>query len=205
MSKRKGLSIEEKRQRLLQLFYEKKDVFQLKDLEKIAPKEKGIISQSVKEVTQSLVDDGLIDTDKIGTSIYFWAFPSKAVNNRKRKLEDLKKQIEEAKKKLKSVNEAVTKAQIGREDTENRTKLVKELNLAEKEKEELKEEIQKYKDSDPDVLESIKKQTEIAKEATNRWTDNVFSIKSWCKKKFSIEESVLNKQFSIPEELDYVE
>ncbi|XP_022237480.1 meiotic nuclear division protein 1 homolog isoform X2 [Limulus polyphemus] len=182
-----------------------KDVFQLKDLEKIAPKEKGIISQSVKEVTQSLVDDGLIDTDKIGTSIYFWAFPSKAVNNRKRKLEDLKKQIEEAKKKLKSVNEAVTKAQIGREDTENRTKLVKELNLAEKEKEELKEEIQKYKDSDPDVLESIKKQTEIAKEATNRWTDNVFSIKSWCKKKFSIEESVLNKQFSIPEELDYVE
>ncbi|XP_076337784.1 meiotic nuclear division protein 1 homolog isoform X1 [Tachypleus tridentatus] len=205
MSKRRGLSIEEKRQRLLQLFYEKKDVFQLKDLEKIAPKEKGIISQSVKEVTQSLVDDGLIDTDKIGTSVYFWAFPSKAVNNRKRKLEDLKKQIDEAKKKLKSLNEAVTKAQIGREDTEHRTKLLKEVNLAEKEKEELKGEIQKYKDSDPEVLEGLKKQTEMAKEATNRWTDNIFSIKSWCKKKFFIEESVLNKQFCIPEELDYVE
>ncbi|KAL1460305.1 hypothetical protein MTO96_043367, partial [Rhipicephalus appendiculatus] len=33
---------------------------------------------------------------------------------------------------------------------------------------------------------------------------NIFSIKSWVKNKFFIEESVLNKQFGIPEELDYV-
>lgn len=45
-----------------------------KELEKIAPTEKGIIANSVKDVLQSLVDDGLVDTDKIGTSVYFWAF-----------------------------------------------------------------------------------------------------------------------------------
>ena len=45
------------------------------ELEKIAPKEKGIIVQSVKDVLQSLVDDNLVDTDKIGTSVYYWAFP----------------------------------------------------------------------------------------------------------------------------------
>ena len=39
--------------------------------------EKGIISQSVKEVLTSLCDDGLVDTEKVGTSVYFWAFPSK--------------------------------------------------------------------------------------------------------------------------------
>jgi len=49
--------------------------FSSQELEKIAPKEKGITEQSVKEVVQSLVDDGLVDTDKIGTSVYFWAFP----------------------------------------------------------------------------------------------------------------------------------
>lgn len=95
MSKRKGVSAEEKRTRMLQLFYEKKEFFQLKvtmsnncmytciflslvcvqELEKIAPKEKGIIAQSVKDVVQCLVDDGLVDTDKIGTSVYFWAYP----------------------------------------------------------------------------------------------------------------------------------
>lgn len=35
---------------------------------------------SVKEVLQTLVDDNLVDTDKIGTSIYFWAYPSKAMH-----------------------------------------------------------------------------------------------------------------------------
>lgn len=74
MSK-KGVSAEEKKNRLLQLFYEKGECFQLKELEKIAPKEKGIIANSVKDVLQKLVDDDLVDTEKIGTSIYFWAFP----------------------------------------------------------------------------------------------------------------------------------
>ena len=35
---------------------------------------------SVKDVLQSLVDDGMVDSDHIGTSNYFWAFPSKASN-----------------------------------------------------------------------------------------------------------------------------
>ena len=54
---------------------------------KIAPKMKGITSMSVKDVVTSLVDDGLVDTEKIGTSVYFWALPSKASQARKRKLE----------------------------------------------------------------------------------------------------------------------
>ena len=41
-SKRRGLSVEEKRTRLLELFFEKKDFFQLKELEKMGQKEKGI-------------------------------------------------------------------------------------------------------------------------------------------------------------------
>lgn len=50
-------------------------------------------AMSVKEVLQSLVDDGMVDTDRIGTSNYFWAFPSKALHARKCKLEELKKQV----------------------------------------------------------------------------------------------------------------
>lgn len=105
MSKRKQVSAEEKRIRMLELFHEKKDFYQLKvnihvmnsdkeflmilrrtmliklyvfnyqELEKIAPKEKQIVAQSVKDVIQNLVDDGLIDTDKVGTSVYYWSFP----------------------------------------------------------------------------------------------------------------------------------
>lgn len=43
-------------------------LFQLKELEKLGPK-KGVITQSVKDVVQSLVDDDLVLKDKIGTSV----------------------------------------------------------------------------------------------------------------------------------------
>lgn len=50
----------------------------MKDLEKIAPKQKGIVPQSVKEITQLLVDEGLVECEKIGTFVCYWAFPSQA-------------------------------------------------------------------------------------------------------------------------------
>jgi hypothetical protein len=34
---------------MMEIFFETKDVFQLKDLEKLAPKEKGITAMSVKD------------------------------------------------------------------------------------------------------------------------------------------------------------
>jgi predicted transcriptional regulator len=47
----------------------------LQELEKIAPKQKGIIAQAVKDVVQGLVDDGLVESERIGTSIYYWSYP----------------------------------------------------------------------------------------------------------------------------------
>ncbi len=82
----------------MEIFFEKKDFFQLKELEKIAPKEKGIVQGTVKDVIQGLVDDGMVDTDKIGTSVYFWAFPSKAANTKKQKLVQLETRQEEVKR-----------------------------------------------------------------------------------------------------------
>ena len=35
-------------------------------------------------------------------------------------------------------------------------------------------------------------------------TDNVFAVKSWCKNKFGLEDSAIDKQFSIPEDFDYI-
>lgn len=66
-SKKRGLSSEEKREKMLQIFYESQDFFLLKELEKLGPR-KGVITQSVKDVVQSLVDDDLVSKDKIGTS-----------------------------------------------------------------------------------------------------------------------------------------
>ncbi|KAL4223998.1 Meiotic nuclear division protein 1 [Mactra antiquata] len=205
MSKRKGLSVDEKRSRMMDFFFEKKDFFQLKELERMCQKEKGITSMSVKEILTSLVDDGMVDTDKIGTSVYFWAFPSKASQNRKRKLIDLNEKVANSESRKQSLIEAVSEAKKGKEDSSNRSDILTQLKEIQNENSRLENELERYRECDPEVIENIKVETKVAKESANRWTDNIFSTKSWIKRKFSFEDSVIDKQFEIPEDLDYIE
>uniref|UniRef100_A0A8C6U5H9 Meiotic nuclear division protein 1 homolog n=1 Tax=Neogobius melanostomus TaxID=47308 RepID=A0A8C6U5H9_9GOBI len=198
-------NLEEKRTRMLEIFFESKDVFQLKDIEKIAPKAKGITPMSVKDVLQSLVDDNMVDCERVGTSNYYWAFPSKALNSRTHRLDELKKQISEAKQRKESLQKAV-EAKFGRVFVQNkRSALLKELASLREERAQLQAELEKYRECDPEVVQEIKKTNVIAKEAVSRWTDNVFSIKSWTKKKFSFDESHINKAFGIPDDFDYMD
>uniref|UniRef100_A0A8D0HGZ1 Meiotic nuclear division protein 1 homolog n=1 Tax=Sphenodon punctatus TaxID=8508 RepID=A0A8D0HGZ1_SPHPU len=190
MLNKTGLSVEEKRTRMMEIFFETNDVFQLKDIERIAPKEKGITAMSVKEILQSLVDDGMVDTDRIGTSNYFWAFPSKAFHTRKRKLEAL-----ETKVILQALQQAT------RRHTK-RAALLKELAALRQKKEQLKAEIEKYKECDPDVCLPYDHKL---KYFFTLFTDNIFSIKSWAKRKFGFEENRIDKTFGIPEDFDYID
>jgi len=205
MSKKKGLSFEEKRDRMLEVFYSHKDVFQLKDLEKICPKEKGIIAQSVKEVLTSLCDDGLVDTEKVGTSVYFWAFPSKALNLRKRKLEELEEKVRNFKQRKEALGKQLTEARVGKEESEERTVAIQELQSKRQEKKDVDAELLRFRDCDPQHLKEMQKENLVAVEASNRWTDNLFALRPWCRNKFNIEEKQFNKQFEIPEDLDYID
>ena len=47
---------------------------------------------------------------------------------------------------------------------------MEELNRKRKEKETLLAEIERYKECDPQVMEQMKQEIKIAKEAINRWT-----------------------------------
>jgi len=206
MSKKRGLSLDEKRSRMLDIFYEKKDFFLLKELERIAPKEKGIISQSVKDVVMSLVNDDLVDSEKIGTSVYFWAFPSKATANRKRKLSDLNEKIAKSSKSYIDTMGNINKASEGRENSDERNTYLSKLNALKDRKIEIESKLQMYRDCDPEVLKEMQREIIQSNQASNRWTDNIYSLHSWIEQKFpSISINDLDKQFGIPEDLDYIE
>jgi hypothetical protein len=206
MSKKRGLSLDEKRKRMLDIFYESKDFYLLKELEKIAPKQKGIISQSVKDVLQSLVDDNLVDTDKVGTSSFYWAFPSKALASRQSRMSELNDKLAALVAKNADLDTKITEVTSGREDSDDRTALLEELTTLEAKRSLLRSQVKRYEGCDPEVLERLGDETKLAKESANRWTDNIYSVHSWIGKKFpSINVSDLNKQFNIPEDLDYVE
>ncbi|KAH6913826.1 meiotic nuclear division protein 1 [Coprinopsis sp. MPI-PUGE-AT-0042] len=171
----RGLSAEEKRVKMLEILHETKDFYQLKELEKLGPKMKGIVSQSVKEVVQSLVDDGLVQMDKIGSSNFFWSFPSQrgaALQAQLQKAQEtneaLEAQASELKESIRAENEA-------RPVSEERTELLAKLAALKKQHGKLQDELAAYGNSDPVKVEQLKRAVVLGKEAALRWTDNYCS------------------------------
>ena len=80
------------------------------------------------------------------------------------------------------------------------------LSRLEARREELSSQIKKYKDCDPETLKVLEDETKTSIASSNRWTDNIYSLHSWINNKFpNINVVDLNKQFGIPQDLDYVE
>ena len=100
----------------------------------------------------------------------------------------------------------MSEAEKGREASDEREELLRCLEEEKKAEQQLTSRLKEYSDNDPAVLEELAREASTALEAANRWTDNVFSIQSWIKKKFpAVDSTGLNKQFGIPEDLDYIE
>ncbi|ORX87877.1 meiotic nuclear division protein 1 [Anaeromyces robustus] len=205
MSKRKGITFEEKRKRLCDLFHESKDFYQLKELERQAPKLKGVVSQSVKEVIESLVADNMINCEKIGTSNYYWSFPNTSRIQKEEKIKLLKKEIKEQEKLQKELEKKIEKASSERVPSESREQNLEILKGETEKNEKFKKEIKKYEDCDPVIIEKKKKESEKAKEAANRWTDNIFILQSFCNNRFYVTQKDFCKNFNIPEDLDTID
>lgn len=205
MASKRGLSNEEKRKRMLDWFFEKQDFFQLKEIETLCSKEKGITINTVKDILTALVDDGLVQSEKIGTCVYFWSFPSQLIQKRQNALDDLTNQIEVETKKSNELKEKCAKINEIQDDKQKIKELVEKYEEAVEEKKKIVEKLTAYEESDPDKYEKLRKEIQQAKKTCNNWIDNIFTMKSYFKTKYKADERMINKQFEIPEDLDYVE
>ncbi|XP_014213340.1 meiotic nuclear division protein 1 homolog [Copidosoma floridanum] len=205
MSKRKRVSADEKRTRILQFFHEKKEFYTLKELENTIPKECGVIQQAVKDVLQALVDDGLVHSDKIGTSVYFWSFPGERIPLLEAQNAETGKKILILDEKFERLKSELMREEVNKEDYEQTRAVIKEIKDLKAEEEEIKKQIMKFNDADPEVIAEMNKKVKFYKDGANTWTDNIFNVKTWCNQKFNIEGSELDKQFRIPDDLDYLE
>uniref|UniRef100_A0A6N2N7N9 inositol oxygenase n=1 Tax=Salix viminalis TaxID=40686 RepID=A0A6N2N7N9_SALVM len=166
----------------------------LKELEKSGPK-KGVISQSVKDVVQSLVDDDLASKDKIGTSL----------RSVYRKLES---DLQSSKKRHAELIDQCDELKKGREESDERETALAELKTIEMKYNELKDEMGKYADNDPAAFQAMKKAIEVAHVAANRWTDNIFTLRQWCSNNFPQAKEQLENMYQeagITDEFDYLE
>ncbi|XP_019058211.1 PREDICTED: meiotic nuclear division protein 1 homolog isoform X2 [Tarenaya hassleriana] len=192
---------------MLQIFYDSQDFFLLKELEKMGPK-KGVISQSVKDVVQSLVDDDLVSKDKIGSSVYFWSLPSCAGNQLRNIRRKLESDLQGGKKRLAGLVDQRETLKKGREESEERAEALAKLKDVEKQYNELKNEMGQYADNDPATLEAMRSAIEVAHQAANRWTDNIFTLRQWCGNNFPQAKDQLEhlyKEAGITDDFDYLE
>ncbi|WVZ13565.1 hypothetical protein V8G54_011131 [Vigna mungo] len=206
-SKKRGLSLEEKREKMLQIFYESQDFFLLKELEKMGPR-KGVISQSVKDVVQSLVDDDLVSKDKIGTSVYFWSLPSCAGNQLRNVYRKLDSDLQNSKNRHAQLVEQCQELRKGREESGERAEAVADLKAVEQQHNELKVELEKYRDNDPAAFEAMREAIAVAQASANRWTDNIFTLRQWCSNNFpQAKEQLENlyKEVGLTDDFDYLE
>jgi DNA repair exonuclease SbcCD ATPase subunit len=176
----------------------------LKELEKHLPKYKGITMQTVKEVVQSLVDDRIVNCEKIGTSNYFWAFPSAALHNRKMKLESLKAERDSNEEKIKKFKKEIETLRNERPETPERLELIKRHSELKTKLKVLSDELEAIKENDPASYEAKVEAVKRLNEDVNTWTDNLFAIEDYCVKSLGIERKNFKEMFSIPENLDYV-
>ncbi|KAK2631827.1 hypothetical protein EUGRSUZ_L02391 [Eucalyptus grandis] len=187
---------------MLQIFYESQDFFLLKELEKLGPR-KGVITQSVKDVVQSLVDDDLVSKDKIGTSVYFWSLPSCAGNQLRNVYRKLESDVQSSERRLVELADQCNALKKGREESDEREEALSNLKKVEEKYNELKDEMAEYADNDPAAFEAM-----MAHAAANRWTDNIFTLRQWCSNNFPEAKEQLEHMYQevgITDDLDYLE
>ncbi len=134
---------------------------------------------SVADINNSLVDDGLVDKEKIGGSNFFWSFPGKKDRMLQLEHEKVLQDIEISKTKITEAEAKLADAKRGREDEDGeRAKKLARLGELKKEKEKMETELKGLKENDPQALADLEKELKLVTEAANRWTDNIFTVRS---------------------------
>ena len=102
--------------------------FTLKELEKLLPKAKGIIWQSVKPCIETLVADGVVQSDKIGINVFYWAFPSAQGRELQRRLDQVQTKVAGLKRRRSELEDGLKAAKRGKVDSKERQGKLAQLN-----------------------------------------------------------------------------
>lgn len=206
MGKVRGLSLQEKRDKVMAIFTEPGALFfNEKEIAQLAVK-RGV--RDGPDILKTLVDDDLVTSDKVGVSRYFWHLPSEAekkLRTRKRKAEAATEEREATKKRHVEATAALRAERAGGDEREAGLKELAELKSKEAA---LLEELSQFAAVDPEKLAEIRKARTEALIAANRWTDNIFSIQSYLRNKFSMERRAVKevcKQAGVPDDLDNID
>jgi hypothetical protein len=194
-TKTKRMSADEKRKVIIGIYQSSKDVYTEKEIVSLATKA-GVNANSILDINQSLCDDNLVDTDKIGGSKYFWSFPAKTDRMKQLEHDETLKKIEGLMGAIKEAEVKLADAKRGREEEEEAegdggedngeggkpttatttraSKMARRSELT-KALADKSAELEKLKENDPQAIAGLEKELRLVSEAATRWTDNIFA------------------------------
>lgn len=140
------------------------------------------MQQSIKDVNQSLVDDNLLCSDKIGSGVFFWSFPSKAYQDLLLAEERLKASITQSDESIQQIESDISELEAARQRPDRATMLASLQRLQEEEKT-FDRQLESLKSFDPEHIEVVSKEAKRCKIAADRWTDNVWLIRAYMTRK----------------------
>ena len=178
-------------------------MYNLKEVENLGAKA-GVIINTVKDVLQSLLDDNLVDTDKIGIGNFYWAFLSKAQQNRENRITFLTSEIDSTKNERKLTQSKLENVTETRKPTEARQAAKEEHQSLLEELAGIDAEMETLRKNQPEYVQECLDRAKKSTEEGNRYTDEVFTMIGFMKKTMSAREEDIRRQFEVPEEFDYM-
>ena len=161
------------------------------------------IFHRIADINTELVNDGLVEKEKIGGSNYFWSFPAKKDRLMQLKYEKMLQTIEDTKVKVEDANARLADAKRGREDDDGeRSQKLARLSELATEKAKLEAELGSLKENDPQALADLEKELKFVTEAANRWTDNIFNCQTYLVKKRNLDKKAAQKMLAITDTFD---
>ena len=135
----------------------------------------------------------------------YWIFPSQSYVLKKRKLDSLRQTTQTSREEKEKLDEQIAKAKADKPDSEHRFELLKQYEELKTKKDGLVSTLDTLKEHDPETIRQMKEDIKTAVEGANRWTDNIWSMKSFLTRKQGISSKEADQALEIPPDFDYVE
>ena len=183
----RGLSLKQKQDIMLDILHtEPISVYQMKDLEKIGSK-RGVPSMVIKSIVTQMADEDLLESEKIGTSWYYWDFPSQRFHLLKRAREKAEADLADAVEAESIVSGKKAKLASERKQSKARTAALKEIATLRSKIAVCNSKLREQGECDPEYVDALSTWENVCKEAANRWTDNIHLVSDELEKHASVD------------------
>ena len=193
------MSVDEKRDAMMQIFYSSGEAFNMKELIKHGASA-GVVENTVEDIVRGLLHDRLISDDKIGSSVFFWSFPSTAYLQSKARVAALAAELASEQAACAAAEARLAQLAGDPGAASARAAKLAELEALRGKRGALEAAARERAAGDPrELLGRVKR----AKEAADRWTDNLLALKAHCVKKFGMGAKEAAGMLGMDDKFDY--